>query len=457
MKVCFMMATHPLSGQANLFSLDEAIDYALTNSNDIRLSQADISIADAQIKEYRASGLPQISASGEYNYFLAIPTQIIPDFLGPAVDGRLLTYSLIDPEQVIPPSGAGIPAQFGLRNSLTFGANASFMIFDASFFSGLKAISKAKDLARREYEQTEFQIKQNVIDAYLLVAFTDKNTSYLESNIENLKKNLEESKALYDNGFIEQLDIDRLELSLQSLEIELEKLSRSKSIAKNLLKFQMNFPLDEDINITDDLDVLSERFQVSEQQFINKEYTYQNRPEYQTIEAGKRLNDLQIENIRSGYYPKLQGFLTYSQQLFRNNLFDGDENGWFPNSIAGATLSIPIYDGSRRKAQITQAKLEREKVLVQQRAFEYAMDLEVTNARENYQNTLATVQNRKKNMDLAERIYDTTVIKYREGVGSSVETSQAERDLYTAQSNYTEAMYDLITATFDLKKALGDL
>ncbi len=444
-------------GQAEQYSLDEAIEYALINSNEVRISQADIAIADAQIKEFRAGGLPQINATGDYNYFLAIPTQIIPDFLGPAVDGRLLNYGLIDPAQIMPPSGAGIPAQFGLRNSLTFGAGASFMIFDASFFSGLKAISKAKDLARREYEQTEFEIKQNVIDAYLLVAFTEKNTSYLEANIENLTKNLEESRALYENGFIEQLDIDRLELSLQSLEIELEKLSRSKAISKNLLKFQMNFPMDADIAITDDLDKLSDRIALAQQQLVDKEYTYQNRPEYQTIEAGKRLNDLQIENIKSGYYPRLQGFINYSQQLFRNNLFDGDENGWFPNSVVGASLTIPIYDGSRRKAQISQAKLDKEKVMVRQRSFENAMDLEVYNARETYKNALATVENRKKNMDLAQRIYDTTVEKYSAGVGSSVETSQAERELYTAQSNYTEAMYELITATFDLKRALGDL
>jgi len=441
----------------NSFTLEQAIDYALLHSQNIKLSDADIAIADGQVKEYVASGIPQISGNANYTYFLAIPTQILPDFLGPAVDGRLLNYELIDPEQVIPPTGGGLAAQFGLKNSVSVGAEASFMIFDPAFFSGLKAINKVKDLAKKQKNQTEFDIRQNVTQAYAFVAFTKTNKEFLSKNIENLKKTLFETKSLFENGFVEELDVDRLELSLQTLEVELEKLNRMTDVSVNILKFQMNFPLEESIVLADDINKLLEKLKPGNEELGLAAYNYQNRPEYQTILAGRTLNETQIENIRSGYYPSLRGILSYSSQLFRNDLFNRNENGWFPNSFVGAGLSVPIYDGGRRKAQISQAKLELEKVDVQLKMFEYGMDLEIKNARENLSNAQATANAREKNLKLAERIYNVTLTKYKEGVGSTVETSMAERELYNAQSAFTEALFDVLNASLDLKKATGNL
>lgn len=441
----------------NSFTLEQAIEYALLHSQNIKLSDADIAIADGQVKEYVASGIPQISGNANYTYFLAIPTQILPDFLGPAVDGRLLNYDLIDPEQVIPPTGGGLAAQFGLKNSVSVGAEASFMIFDPAFFSGLKAINKVKDLAKKRKNQTEFDIRQNVTQAYAFVTFTETNKEFLSKNIENLKKTLSDTKSLFENGFVEELDVDRLELSLQTLEVESEKLNRMTDVSVNILKFQMNFPLNEPIALSDDINKLLEKLEPGNEEIGLTAYNYQNRPEYQTILAGRTLNETQIENIRSGYYPSLRGILSYSSQLFRNNIFDGNENGWFPNSFIGAGLSVPIYDGGRRKAQINQAKVELEKVDVQLKMFEYGMDLEIKNARESLSNAQATANAREKNLKLAERIYNVTLTKYKEGVGSTVETSMAERELYNAQSAFTEALFDVLNASLDLKKATGNL
>lgn len=455
--IWFGMLGYPTLHAQESFTLEEAVQYALKESQNIKLSQADIGIANAQIKEYRAQGIPQVTGGANYNYYLAIPTQILPDFLGPAVDGRLLSYDLIEPSQVEPPSGAGLPAQFGTRNIVTVGAEASFMLFDAAFFTGLKAVSKAKDLAQKEFEQTEFEIRQNVTQAYMLVAYTQKNKTFIDKNLNNIRETRRETQALLNNGFVEQLDLDRLDLSYQNLEIEQEKLDRMLQVAVNLLKFQMDYPLDKEISLTDDLDDLEEKFQLTSEEIGTNTYQYNNRPEYNTIEAGRLLNELQIENIRSGYYPALRGVASYNTQLFRNDLFNGDEGGWFPNSYVGASLSIPIYDGNRRKAQIQQAKLELEKVNVQKRIFERSMDLEVANARESLRNAQSTLTSREKTLSLAERIFETTKIKYQEGVGSTVEMSQAERELYNAQSAYTEGIYDVLNARFDLKKALGNL
>jgi outer membrane protein len=453
---CCLLAQVFSYGQQS-FTLEEAVNYALQRSEQTKLANINIQIADAQIKEYKASGLPQVNGNASYNYFLAIPTQILPDFLGPAVDGRLLDYDLIRPEQIAPPSGAGLPAQFGTRNIVTVGAEASFMIFDAAFFAGLKAVSKAKDLARKESNQSEFEIKKAVSEAYFLVAYTETNKAIIEKNLNNLQQSLNETKALLQNGFVEQLDADRLELSFQNLQVEKEKLDRVAEVTANILKFQMNYPLDEPILLSETIEVLMARLAPTPVELGLEPYNYQSRPEYNTIEAGIKLNEIQIENIRSGYFPVLRGFVSYNTQLFRNDLFNGNENGWFPNSVAGVSLSIPIYDGNRRASQVRKSRLELDKVLVQKRQFEVGMDLQVTNARQNLNNAESSLAAREKTLRLAERIYNTTQVKYKEGVGSSIETSQAERELYNAQSAYTEALYDVLNTRYELKKAIGNL
>ena len=455
MIICLWALTDSYGQQS--FTLEEAINYALQRSEQTKLANINIQIADAQIKEYKASGLPQVNGNTSYNYFLAIPTQILPDFLGPAVDGRLLNYDLIRPEQITPPSGAGLPAQFGTRNIVTVGAEASFMIFDAAFFAGLKAVSKAKELARKESNQSEFEIKKAVSEAYFLVAYTETNKAIIEKNLTNLQQSLNETKALLQNGFVEQLDVDRLELSYQILQVEQDKLNRAAEVTSNILKFQMNYPLEEPIQLTESIEALMLKLMPSNIELGIEAYNYQSRPEYNTIEAGIKLNEIQIENIRSGYFPVLRGFVSYNTQLFRNELFNSNENGWFPNSVAGLSLSIPIYDGNRRASQVRKARLELDKVLVQKRQFEIAMDLEVINARQNLANAETSLTAREKTLRLAERIYNTTLIKYKEGVGSSIETSQAERELYNAQSAHTEALYDVLNARYELKKAIGNL
>lgn len=438
------------------FSLDEAVNYAMKNSNNIKLAQANIAAADAQITEYKATGIPTVSGNGSYSYYFAIPTQIIPDFLGPAVDGRLQQYNLIEPGQVLPPSGQGFPAQFGTKNVLTFGAEANFVLFDAAFFTGLRAITKAKDLAQRQTRQTEFELKQSVTEAYLLLAYLQKNTEYINKNITNLSSNLRELNAMLESGFIESLDVERVELSLQNLEIEKTNTERLLEVYENLLKFQMNYPLAEDIVLEDNMDSLLSRFSL-EAGDVDGSYQYASRPEYEAIETGIVLNELRIKSIKAGYYPTLRGFLSASAALQRNDLFDSNDNDWFPTSLGGLALNVPIFDGFRRKGQIQTAKIELEKATIQQRMFEQGMDLEVINARKNLRNAMETSQARSRSLRLAEKIYNTTQVKYTEGVGSSIENTTAEREYYTAQSGYTESLYQLLKAQYELKKALGKI
>ena len=437
------------------FTLEQATEYAIQNNNQLKLEQNAVQEAEGNILEYKSIGIPKLNGSVSYKYFPDIPTVIFPDFISPAIDGKLVGYSLIDPSQVPPPSSAGQPAQFGTSNDLTAGLELQALLFDGSFFVGLEAQKLYRDLVAKQAKVPELDIKMNVQKAFLAVLIAQRNRETFVKNISNLENTLRETSAIYENGFVEKLDVDRLELSLNNLQLELNKIDRLIQLSYNLLKFQMSYPIDQPIIAEGNLDAMMVANDLGE--VVKEELNISQRPEYEVILVGEELADLGIKNVKAGYLPNVVGFASYSQQLQRNDLFDKNDNPWFTISVVGATLNLPIFDGFEKKAKMQKAKLEVEKVAIQKAEFERSVSLEVQNAKTAFLNAVQTVEITKKSQELAEEIYRVSQIKYKEGVGSSLELTQAERELYAAQSASTNALYEVLVAKTDLDKALGKL
>ncbi len=417
-------------------TLQDAIDYALENSIDMRLAAIDIADAEEQIVERRSIGIPQVAAGVDYQYFIQVPASVVD-------------LSNFDPTL---PEGTFEKLQFGLKNNLTASITANALIFDASYLTGLRAARAYRDYVQRDRERVIYEVKNKVIESYLPALILEESKKTLLKNIDNLGKLLEETKAIYNEGFAEQLDVDRLELSLSNLRTEVENLDRQKEIIYNVLKFQMGYPINDPIKAVDNIEAL---FEPASETELSGNVDYAQRPEIKVLELGIRLNELNVELNKSGYLPSLGAFATYQQSAQGNNLFDNPI--WVPSSIVGLQLNVPIFDGFNKRAKINRAKLDLEVAQKQKEQLERSISLEVANARTNYINALERAQSQQKNVELAERIYNTTQIKYKEGVGSSVEVTQAEQGLYETQQNYTQARYDLLVAKMALEKALGDL
>ena len=445
-----------LATAQSAFSLEEAIQYAINNSPDLKLKQLDIADAEGQIIEYRATGMPTVSANVIYQHYIDIPTQLAPaDAFGFPPELVQFFSGVSDatgvPLQFSQPTGEFQEFQFGTKNSISAGIEANAMIFDGSFFVGLKAIRLYRDLVQKQLQQTAADIRPNVTKAYLAALIAHENKEILNKNIANLDKTYKETQAIYENGFAEKLDVDRLELSLNNLRAEAENVNRLIDITYNLLKFQMGYPQNENITLTDNIDALISAT-VADESALTGTFSYEDRAEYQTLKTAEQLNLLNIRRYKVAYYPSLYLFGSYQQIMQANNIADGK---WFPTSIVGAQLNVPIFDGLDKKAKIERARVGLNKTLLQKAEFERGMNLEVANARTNFLNARQTVENRKQSQGMAEKIFETTKIKYREGVGSSIEVTQAERELYAAQSNYINGLYDLLVAKTDLEKALG--
>ena len=430
-----------------VFTLDKAIDYALENSTQIINAKLKVLDAQKQKIETRAIGLPKLSTSAGYNYFIDIPTQLMPDFISPAIYGVLMKEGLVNhPAQS---SGSVFPVQFGQKHNLTLSADINSLIFSGEYIVALKTSKVFEDFSLKEMQNVEKSIKDKTTEAYLPALLIKENLKILDKNISNLKKMKEEMDEMYKEGFVEKLDADRIKLSLENLKVERENLARQIDIVKNALKVTIGYPVKDSLVLEDDVESLLAKIDDS---LLFTPFTYNNRPDYKMMEKSLELQNLNIKRYKSQYLPTLAGFGSYSQKMTGNNK---DDLNWYPSTLVGLQLKFNIFDGFGRSAKVQRAKISMDIAKNNLNNLKNVISLQVENSRAAYQNALERLNSRKDNLELAQRIYDTTKIKYKEGVGSSVELTQAEQSLYQAQSNMLKAKYDLLDAKIKLKSALG--
>ncbi|MEM9821986.1 MAG: TolC family protein, partial [Bacteroidota bacterium] len=220
----------------------------------------------------------------------------------------------------------------------------------------------------------------------------------------------------------------------------------------NFLKFSMGFPMNEVLGVADQLEGLLEE---AKEEVLAGAIDFYNRPEYKVAEYGIRLNELNIELYKSGYWPSVRALGSYQYGYQGNQLFRGDDGFWVPTALVGLRVNVPIFDGFEKRAKVERAKIGLSIARNQKKELERVITLEVSNARTEYVNAREQVQSQERNLKLAEKIYNTTQVKYREGVGSSLELTQAEQVLYQTQQNRTQALYQLLLAKKRLDIALG--
>ncbi len=274
----------------------------------------------------------------------------------------------------------------------------------------------------------------------------------LNKNIPTIDRLLFETEQLYINGFVEEIEVDRLKLSKSNLLSQINTLQEQEKLAVELLKFQMGYPANSNIVLTDELGD-----HVGSTSYLQMENEAKKRIEYEVLEAQGKFTDLQIQRYKSLYWPNVVAYGNYQWAAQRDkfNYLNFNEP-WFNTFIIGLKMNVPIYDGGLKKSQMNQVKLDKQKLKYSEYILDQAIALEIKQAKINYNNALEQKTEQEKNIALAQKIYDTALIKYKEGLGSSLEVSSAESTLLETQTQFINSLYNLIIAKSDLNKAYGN-
>ena len=446
-------------------TLDECVQYALDNSMAVKNAGLDEEIADARVKETRGIGLPQIDATVGL-----LHNQKLPRFFAQYdPDAGESFFDLSGIPGIQPGDVVAFPNFFQLRSSGNAALNINQILFNGSYLVGLKAANAYRELSKRSTVQSKEQTIQQVTKAFYGVLINKDRMNLFDNNIARVDSLLRTTQALHKNGFAEGIDVDRIQVTLNNLRAERDKFYNLQELTVHLLKFQMNYPMDQPLDVVGDIGSL----QVDEGLLKNYEldWDYTKRSDYQLLEANRNLQNLDVKNKFSAALPSLSAFATlgYSTQspdipgLFKTNsggVPDSEQVGpdkWYSYSTFGVNLNIPIFSGLQRSYRLQQAKINLMKIENNFTSLKSAIDLEVRQAAISYLNAIKSLESQQANTKLAENIARITKIKYEQGVGSNLEVIDAEASLKESQVNYYNALYDALIAKVDLDKAYGKL
>ncbi len=440
--------------QVNNFSVTDAVGYAKKNSVQVKNSLLDLEIQKQVNREITSAAYPNLSGSVTVIKFPNVAVQTFPNFIGAATYGVLTQEGVTDGNgnPIVAPADFGfIQAQFGAKYSANAGVDLSQLLFDGQVFVGLQARRASLDFYRKQTAVTEEMIDVNVRKVYYQLVVAEKQVSTIDANITRFEKLLADTKEIYEQGFAERLDIDKVSVQLSNLQTEKIKLQNQIDVGYAGLKFLMNMPQADSLNLTDSVNEETIMAAV-----MDNTYDVKQRKEYQLLQAGKTLGEYNVKRYNLSYLPTLALFGNYAKQAQRNQ-FDFFKGPYFTSSNIGIKLSVPIFDGFAKAARVQKAKLELQKTNNNIEQFEAQVANEVKSATLSMASALAATQQQKKNMELAEKVYNTTKIKYEEGLGSNQEIYTAQAELKVAQNNYYASLYDAIIARVDYLKATGKL
>lgn len=449
-----LLLSNSLAAQNNeTLTLRDCLDYAMKNQPKIKSALLDEQLQLEKNKEIIGIARPQVSASGQFQYLFIIPKQRADagafDFASSFSFFKIDTPAYIAYQNQ--PKQKYSELKFGLPLNASLGVQASQILFDAGVLVALKARKSLEELSVLNTKRTEEDVKVSVSKAYYNCVIAEKRMALIDENIRLLASLADMTQKLFNEGFSEKIDADRLTVQKNNLQTEKDKIQNLIDLSYALLKFQMGMPLQQNISLTDGLDL----DEVKKDLELDRIVDYNNRIEMNLLKTAKKLNSYDYERYRKGYLPTVAAVLSGSyatQTIAFKELFTLP---YFPTGAFVLSASMPLYDGGTRKAKMNQARINILKNDNDMDALKQAVDLESNNAKTQLKNSIMSLENQDNNIKLAEKVYTIAQKKYKEGVGTNIEILQAEAALKDAQTNYFNSLYEAIISKIDFQKSLG--
>ncbi|PQJ21559.1 TolC family protein [Tenacibaculum sp. SG-28] len=434
--VCFFTGLMLAQEKEMPISLNSAIAYAIENNYDNKIAEKNIEAAKKQKWETTTIGLPQIDGKVDYQNWLKQQITLLPA----EITGG-------DP-------GTFIPVRFGTQQTMNASVTLTQLIFDGSYIVGLQSAKTYLKISEQAREKTALATREAVINAYGNVLITEESIKILQSNRDILQKNLFETQKIYENGLTELEDVEQLQITLGTVENNLNNAIRMKEIAYQMLNVALGNTIERKLILTDSLDSLV--LANTDLSLLTKVFDVENHIDYRIAENDKESKRLLMKLEQSMALPSLSAFVNYGANSNADNFnFFNTDQKWYDYSLLGFSLNIPLFSSLGRTAKTARARIELENAEIKQQEIEQRLLLGAEAAKSEYQLSIENYDTAKKNLSLAERIEKKQQIKFFEGISSSFDLLQAQNQLYSQQNNYMQSMLDVVAKKAKLENALN--
>ncbi|HEY5507399.1 MAG TPA: TolC family protein [Paludibacter sp.] len=416
-----------------MYTLDECIQQTLTNNLQVKNSQLDEKSINAQITEAKSGFLPSVDLNGQYQYYITIPSMLVPAemFGGPKGDYKAISFSS--------------------KQTTTANIQVSEVLFNQKIFIALKAAKTAKNMTALQLTKTKEDLIYNVSAVYYNIQVLNENLAMLDSNIISMEKMLAINKSLEANNILSKSKYKRLEINFENLKNERQNLGLSGEKAANLLKFLMGLPMTDAIAVNN--------FQEKEYQLSAAVVNVDKRTDIQLMNKQIEIANLNKQIAISDFYPTLAGVYNYGLTGYNNefSLTKTINDSWLKSSYIGLQLKVPIFSGFSRTQKVKQKEFDVQKAKNNLELVKQSAQKEVSDAQNNYLSRSNSFDNTKRSLSLAKEVFQSSNTEYENGIISITDLLLIQNDLTTARNNYSNAMINLRLAEIELQKSKGEL
>jgi len=412
-------------------SLQQCIDFALSNQPIYKQSKVDEEIAERTLRANLAGWFPQISASYALTHYWQMPVSLFPvDFNNP--------------------SGAKRAIRLGVPNQSSISFTAQQILYSGDLMLAAKAGRFARLQASEITSNNEINIIVNVSKAFYDVLITEQQLAVTEQDIVRQQKLFDDTYNLYVSGVADKIDYKRTSIALNNSKSAKKRTQETLTYKYTYLKQQMGFPSDQNLSLIFDTDLMKREAVFD----TNQVPDYKRRIEYQLLQTQMQLQKVNEQYYKYGFLPTIAGYVTYNM-VYLNKSFSELYNQNYPNSAFGISAYVPIFQGTRRLQNVQKAKLQVKRVQLDQEYFKDQVQTQYAQAMGAYKSNWNDMIVQEENLKTAQEVYDLVKFQYQEGIKPYVDVITSESDLRQAELNYLDALYNLLSSKLDLQKALG--
>jgi len=430
---CSLMQGQNTTSELKL-SLKEAQDYAIQNNKEMITSRMEVQASKVAVWEIISNALPQVSASGTFTDNLKLMTTLLPgEFFGQ-------------------PAGSKIPVTFGSQFNTGASVQASLLLFNAPLYIGIESTKLANKLSEKNLAKTELSTKESVASAYYLILVSEKSLEILNGNISNLTETLKSTRSMYSAGMAESTDVDQMVSNVTMVENSKSSLQRSIELNYNLLRFQLGVAPETKIVLSETLEEFTSRINI--ETVLAQQFDHRQNLDYQLTEAMETMSALTLKSEKASVLPTLSGFYSYGVNGMGDKV---KTQQWFQNSMTGLQLSVPIFGSGQRYSHIKKAQINLEKARTTKDMVTEQLLLQEKQLRYNLVNANLQYKSQKDNVEVSKRVYTSTENKYKQGMASSLELTQANSLYLQSENNYVSALMNLLQTKLALDKLLNNM
>ena len=424
-------------------SISDAQAFALKNNRTIKSAKIDVSSMDKQIWASIATGLPQFNFDANYQHQFVIPELN----LGPYLDVNSLPDGVVNKSDLLNAYKNSPSYALGVRNNTVFNFTISQLIFSGEYIVGLQASKVVKQVTEKALVKIENQTEETVATTYYLVLVLDENARVLRESLKSTDQTYSDLVKMNQEGFNEETDVDQMKIGRSNILTLITSIDAQKELSMKLLKYQLGIGFDQPVLLTDSLPGIIEQGNIK--YLSSPEFDVKNSIDYKMISDQEKVSSLLLKRQQSKQLPTISGFYRHQEQ---SNM---PAFNFAVKDIIGVTLSLPIITSGLRNANIGMAKYDLMKTRLNKENIEQGLILEFETARSSYQTAFSNFTTNKESMLLSKKVYDKTVIKYKEGVSTSFELTQNQAQFLTAESNYYNSVLSLLNDQAKLDRILS--